>query len=56
MNKRAFGVNSRGEAATLYTFENKNGWNGTNTILIRIFIVFVHIVLHNLYLTIILRC
>ena len=25
MNKRAFGVNSRGEAATLYTFENKNG-------------------------------
>lgn len=25
MNKKAFGVNSRGEAATLYTFENKNG-------------------------------
>jgi aldose 1-epimerase len=25
MNKRAFGVNSRGEAATLYTFENSNG-------------------------------
>ena len=25
MNKRAFGVNKRGENATLYTFENKNG-------------------------------
>ena len=25
MNKRAFGVNIRGEAATLYTFENSNG-------------------------------
>lgn len=25
MNKRFFGVNSRGENATLYTFENKNG-------------------------------
>ena len=25
MNKRAFGFNKKGEAATLYTFENKNG-------------------------------
>ena len=25
MNKRAFGFNKKGEAATLYTFENQNG-------------------------------